>query len=326
VTDATTSPVVDLFVGIDVAKDKLDLARSDAADAILTVANDAAGIAEVVATLAAARPAVIVVEATGGLERPLVDALLDAALPVALVNPGHVRHFAKGLGILAKTDAIDAKVLMSFARLAAPRLLQKRSANRAELEALLTCRRQLVHVRTEQTNRRGVTASKAAVRSIDAVLKTLKRQILELDRQIAKLIEGDDDLNHLDRLLRSVPGVGAVLSGTLLCELAEIGTVGRRELSALAGVAPFNDDSGRRDKGKRRIRGGRTSVRCVLYMATIAAMRFNPVIRRFGGRLKQAGKQKKVAIVACMRKLLSILNAMVREGLTWDQLKLVRNA
>jgi transposase len=326
VTDATASTAVDLFVGIDVSKDKLDLARSDASETIFTLTNDTAGIAEIVAALRVAAVAVIVVEATGGLERPLVDALLDAGLPVALVNPGHVRHFAKGLGILAKTDAIDANVLMTFARLAAPRLLQKRSANRVELEALLTCRRQLIHVRTEQTNRRGVTSSKAAVRSIDAVLKTVDRQILELDRQIAKLIEGDDDLHHLDRLLRSVPGVGAVLSGTLLCELAEIGTVGRRELSALAGVAPFNDDSGCRVKGKRRIRGGRASVRCVLYMATIAAMRFNPVIRRFAQRLKQSAKQNKVIIVACMRKLLSILNAMVREGLTWDQLKLVRNA
>lgn len=327
--DATaTSPVVvvPLFAGIDVAKDKLDLARSDS-DGIVTVANDAAGIRQIVQQLRAAGAAlaVVVVEATGGLERPLLDAFLDADLPVALVNPGHVRHFAKGIGKLAKTDRIDAKVLVEFARLAAPRLAQKRSQNRAELEALVTCRRQLTLVRTEQSNRRGATASKAAIRSIDAVLKTVNRQILELDRKIAVLLESDDDFGHLDRLLQSVPGVGPVLSSTLLAELMELGTIGRRQVGALVGVAPFNCDSGR-FKGKRRIRGGRASVRGVLYMATIAAMRFNPVIRRFAERLAGGAKLNKVIIVACMRKLLSILNAMIRERITWDQLKLVRNA
>lgn len=326
-TDATaTCSVVPLFVGIDVAKDKLDVARSDA-DGIETVANDAAGIRRAVRQLQAAGPALaaVVVEATGGLERPLLDALLDAGLPVALANPGHVRHFARGIGRLAKTDAIDAKVLAEFARLAAPRLAQKRSKNRAELEALVTCRRQLLLVRTEQTNRRGATASKSAVRSIDAVLKTVDRQVLELERQIAKLIESDDEFGHVDRLLRSVPGVGPVLSSTLLAELMELGTIGRRQVGALVGVAPFNCDSGR-FKGKRRIRGGRASVRSVLYMATLAAMRFNPVIRRFAERLRRAAKLKMVVVVACMRKLLSIINAMVREGITWDQLKLVKNA
>jgi len=326
VTDATTpSPVVPVFVGVDVAKDKLDLARSDA-EAVLTVANDAAGIAHVVRLLRAAGPAlsVIVVEATGGLERPLLDALLDAGLPAALVNPGHVRHFAKGIGKLAKTDAIDARMLAEFARLAAPRLAQKRSANRAELEALVTCRRQLLHVRTEQANRRGATASKAAVRSIDRVLKALDKEVDALDAQVKKLVESDDDLDSIDRLLRSVPGVGPVLSSTLLAELMELGTIGRRQVGALVGVAPFNCDSGR-SKGKRAIRGGRASVRSVLYMATIAAMRVNPVIRRFAERLAGAAKLKKVAIVACMRKLLSILNAMIRERITWDQLKLVKS-
>lgn len=328
VTDASaTSPVVPaLFVGIDVAKDKLDLARSDAGG-IVTLGYDVAGIRQVVQQLRAAGAAlaVIVVEATGGLERPLLDALLDADLPVALVNPGHVRHFAKGIGKLAKTDAIDAKILVEFARLASPRLAQKRSQNRAELEALVTCRRQLTHVRTEQGNRRGATSSKTAIRSIDAVLKTVNRQVLELDRKIATLIKSDDDFGHLDKLLQSVPGVGPVLSSTLLAELMELGTIGRRQVGALVGLAPFNCDSGR-FKGKRRIRGGRASVRSVLYMATIAAMRFNPVIRRFAQRLAGGAKLNKVIIVACMRKLLSILNAMIREGITWDQLKLVKNA
>ena len=323
-TDVTATNVASRFAGIDVAKDKLDLARSDL-DSILTVANDPAGVKQIVDRLAAAKPACIVVEATGGLERPLINALLDADLPVALVNPGRVRHFARGIGVLAKTDAVDARVLVEFARRAEPRLLQKRSQNRVELEALVTCRRQLLHVRTEQTNRRGATSSKAALRSIDAVLKTIDRQILQLDRQIAKLIASDDDLDRDGKLLASVPGVGVVLASTLLAELAELGTVGRRTIGALVGVAPFNDDSGR-FRGKRAIRGGRACVRGVLYMATLAAMRFNPIIRRFAQRLKQAGKLNKVIIVACMRKLLSILNVMLRDQLSWDQLNLVKNA
>ena len=324
-TDATAiSSSSSLFVGIDVAKDKLDLARSDA-DAVRCFASDDAGIACIRDELRGSGVKLIVIEATGGLERTLVGALLDAELPVALVNPGRVRHFARGIGILAKTDAIDAKVLVEFARRGEPRLLEKRSKIRVELEALVTCRRQLIHMRTEQSNRRAVTSSKTALRSIDAVLKVLNRQILELDRKIAALIESDDDLDRDGKLLASVPGVGVVLASTLLAELAEIGTVGRRTICALVGVAPFNDDSGR-IKGKRAIRGGRASVRSVLYMAAVAAMRFNPIIRRFAQRLAHSGKLKKVQIVACMRKLLSILNVMIRDGLRWEQLNLVKDA
>jgi len=320
---SSSQPVCSPFIGIDVALDKLDLARSDT-DQLLTVANDAGGIRQLVDLLVGLRPTLIVVEATGGIERPLVDALLDAGLPVALVNPGHVRHLAKGVGILAKTDGIDARVLMHFGRLAAPRLTQKRSANQAELDALVTCRRQLTHVRTEQTNRRSRTGSKAALRAIDAVLKTVAKQIEELDRQIRKLIESDDDFNSTDRLLQSVPGVGPVLSSTLLADLPELGSTDRRQVGALVGVAPFNDDSGRH-KGRRAIRGGRTAVRGVLYMATLAAIRFNAVIRTFARRLRAAGKLKKVVITACMRKLSTLLNAMLRDRLTWDQLDVVKN-
>ena len=320
---SSSQPVCSPFIGIDVALDKLDLARSDT-DQLLTVANDAGGIRQLVDLLVGLRPTLIVVEATGGIERPLVDALLDAGLPVALVNPGHVRHLAKGVGILAKTDGIDARVLMHFGRLAAPRLTQKRSANQAELDALVTCRRQLTHVRTEQTNRRSRTGSKAALRAIDAVLKTVDRQIEDLDRQIRKLIESDDDFNPTDKLLQSVPGVGPVLSSTLLADLPELGSTDRRQVGALVGVAPFNDDSGRH-KGRRAIRGGRTAVRGVLYMATLAAIRFNAVIRTFARRLRAAGKLKKVVITACMRKLSTLLNAMLRDRLTWDQLDVVKN-
>ena len=311
-----------LFVGIDVAKDKLDLARSDSGE-LLTVANDPRGIARIVESLKAARPTRIVVESTGGLERPLLEALLDAALPVALVNPARVRHFAIGIGVLAKTDPIDASVLMKFAQLAEPRLAQKCSANQAELDDLITCRRQLTCARTAQANCRLTTRSKSALKSIDAILKTLDKQIELLDRKVRELIDSDDDFKHLDRLLRSVPGVGPVLSSTLVAELSELGNADRREIGALVGVAPFNHDSGK-SRGKRAIRGGRTSVRCVLYMAALAAIRFNPVLRDFAGRLRKAGKCAKVIIVACMRKLLTLLNAMVRDNLLWDELTVVK--
>jgi transposase len=313
-----------IFIGIDVAKAKLDLARSDD-PGILTVENSLDGIRQILETLGDLKPAVIVIEATGGLERPLLDALLDADLPVALVNPGRVRHLAIGLGILAKTDAIDARVLVEFARLAAPRLSEKRSKHRVELDGLITCRRQLVHVRTEQTNRRATTTSTSALKAIDAVILTVDKQIRKLDGQIKDLIEGDDDLYRQDKMLRAVPGVGAVLSTTLLAELEELGQVDRRQISALAGVAPFNRDSGNTN-GKRSIRGGRTTVRCTLYMATLAAMRFNPVISAFARRLTDTGKKGKVLIVACMRKLLCLLNAMLRDNLEWHELNVVRRA
>ena len=318
------------FVGVDVSKDALDLARSDdaAAARVERFANDAAGIAAVVKGLAAAapaaRPAMVVVEATGGLERPLVDALLDAGLPVALVHPGRVRHFAKGLGLLAKTDRIDARVLARFGRLAAPRLAERRSANQAELQALVACRRQLTVTRVQQSNRLGATAaSKPARKAIEAVLKTLDKQVERLDKQIRDLVDADDDFKHLDGLMQSVPGVGPTLSATLAAEMRELGDADRKQVGALAGVAPFNADSGAR-AGKRSTRGGRVAVRCVLYMATVAAIRFNPVIRAFSDRLKEKGKVSKVRIVACMRKLLTLLNAMVRDGLTWDQLDVVK--
>jgi transposase len=294
---------------------------------VQTFANDLPGIAQVVAALAtdaaAGRPLTVVVEATGGLERPLMDALLEAGLPVALVHPGRVRHFAKGLGVLAKTDRIDARVLLRFGQLAAPRLAERRSTNQAELQALVVCRRQLNVTRVQQANRLGATASTAAKRSVEAVIRTLDKQIEKLDKQIRALIDADDDFRHPDGLLQSVPGVGPTLSATLAAELRELGDTDRKEVGALAGVAPFNRDSGQFN-GKRAIRGGRTAVRCVLYMAAQAAIRFNPVIRAFSDRLRAAGKANKVRIVACMRKLLTLLNAMVRDDLTWDQLDVVK--
>jgi transposase len=328
------SPAGRVYAGIDVSKAKLDLARSGS-DAVETFANDAAGIARIVEVLAALGPALsaVVVESTGGLERPLVEALLDAGLPVALVQPGRVRYFAKGLGILAKTDRIDARVLRRFGELAAPRLLERRSKHEAELRDLVACRRQLVQTRAQQYNRRSSTFSRAALRSIDAVVAALDRQVGSLDKQIRRLLDADDrsgkrrlprdDFKHLDGLLRGVPGVGPALSAAVAAELRELGRVDRQRACALAGVAPFNDDSGT-VKGKRSIRGGRTALRCVLYMAALSAMRCNPVIRAFAARLKAAGKAGKVVVTACMRKLLTLINAMARDGLTWDQLDVVK--
>lgn len=320
-TDPT--PSVSLCIGIDVSSEKLDLARSDSPE-VLHFSNDEKGIAQIITLLVPLKPSVIVVEATGGYERRLIDAMLDAALPVARVNPGSIRYLAKGLEIIAKTDDIDAGVLVRFAQLGRPRLLQKRRKNQAELEALITCRRQLLDVRTQESNRRGLTFSKAAIRSIDAVIATLDRQIASLDKQIRKLIDSDDEFRDLDRQLKSVPGIGPVASATLISELDELGRLDRRQIGALVGVVPYNHDSGKH-KGKRSIFGGRISVRNVLYMAGLAAARCNPVIRRFAQRLKEQGKCAKVIIVACVRKLLTLINAMLRDGLDWNELGVVKN-
>jgi transposase len=311
-----------VFVGIDVAKEKLDLARSDSVE-LHVFGNDASGVGRIVKLLAGLQPKRVVIESTGGLERTLLNALLEAGLPVALVNPGRVRHFAIGIGILAKTDPLDATVLMRFAERADVRLTQKRSENQVELDALITCRRQLCVARTAQGNARLTTDSKTARASIDAVLKTLDKQITLLDQQIRKRIDADDDFKHLDRQIRSVPGAGPILSATFIAELGELGAVDRHEIAALVGVAPFNRDSGN-FRGQRAVRGGRAQVRNVLYMATLAAMRFNPLIQRFAQRLRRTGKAAKVVIVACMRKLLTLINAMIRDNLTWPELHVLR--
>ena len=311
-----------LFAGIDVAKDKLDLAINDGAShaTVETFANDDAGIAQLVDRLKSATTVrCIVIESTGGIERPALGALIEAGLPASLVHPGRVRSLARGLGIHAKTDRVDANVLAQFGKLAEPRLTQKRSANLIELEALVTCRRQLVATRAEQSNFMASTTSRVATQALKKVVNSLNHQIDLLDKKIGALIDSDDDFKDLDKRLREVPGVGATLSSTLVAELHELGDVERREISALVGVAPYNVDSGR-FKGKRAIVGGRSDVRKTLYMATLSAVRMNPVIKPFAERLKAAGKPWKVIMVACMRKLLTLLNAMVRDGLRWTEL------
>lgn len=320
-----TTPVASsapFFVGIDVAKDTLDLARSDSGEPG-QFPNTPAGIRKLVESLLSPVPARIVLEATGGLEQPLLEALLDAHLPVARVNPGKVRYLAKGLGIQAKTDTIDAALLVEFARLAEPRLAQKRSEKQAELDALVTCRRQLVSARTDQGNQLAATTSPFARKALRSVLTSLEKQIQRLDRQIAAIIDSDDDMKHKDRILRSAPGVGPVLSSAIISQLPEAGTADRREIAALTGVAPFNHDSGKH-KGKRAIRGGRSDLRSILYMCSQIAIMHNPVLRAMAQRLEKTSKLPKVIIVACMRKFLTLLNAMLRDNLTWDQLAVVK--
>jgi transposase len=323
----TPSPVASscnpFTAAVDVAKDKLDLAVSDT-DRVSTCGNAAADHQRIVELLLQRQCTLVVVEATGGLEWPLVQALLEAGLNVARVNPGNVRHFAIGLGILAKTDSIDARMLLRFGQLAQPRLLEKASQNQAELAALVACRRQLQQTLTQQTNRLDATFSTTARQALGKVIDALQKQIERLDADIRKLIDSDDQFKDLDRRLRTVPGIGPVASATLLSQMPELGKTDRRSAQALLGVAPYNHDSGKL-KGTRSIRGGRVQLRCVTYMATLAAMRCNPVIRAFAQRLRAKGKKAKVVIVACMRKLITLINAMIRDGLDWPQLDAVKN-
>ena len=322
--DSQTPPSAQLTLGIDVSKLRLDLAYSDG-HVPAPLDYDERGLRALLELLRQRPASLVIVESTGGIERALLDCLLDAAVPVARVQPGRVRYFAKADGKLAKTDAIDAPVLALFGLRMAPRLLEKRSKNQDELDALVTCRRQLLLVKTEQANRRRNVKSKPALEAIDAVLGTVEKQIDTLDRQIKKLIDSDDDFRDIDRILQSVPGVGIGLSAAILASFNELGTVHKNQAAALVGVAPFNHDSGQRT-GPRHVRGGRVDLRNVFYMAAYATTKFNPVMKAFYERLTAAGKPFKVAITACMRKLVGYLNVMLKQRLTWDQLAINKTA
>jgi transposase len=309
-----TSPAI--YVGIDISKDKLDLAVEGQID-VVTFANDVTGITQLIERMQQLRPVLIVVEATGGYERPLLNAALDAALPIARVQPGRVRHFAKAAGLLAKNDAIDAHLLAMYARCLQPAVTEKRSKNQLELDALLVLRRQLIDTRTAHTNQMQMADSAFVRDTLAKLLRQIHDRIKQVEKRIARLIDSDDDLAGRRDLLLSVPGVGKTTAATLTAQLPELGKIDRHRICALVGVAPYNRDSGK-SSGKRSIFAGRAAVRSVLYMATITAMRCNPAIRTFAQRLKKAGKRPKVVITACMRKLLTILNAIARDGLTWS--------
>jgi transposase len=306
------------FVGIDVSKAELDLAVRPTGEA-WRVANDDGGIAALVKRWRKRTPALIVLEATGGLEVPLVAALGAAGLPVVVANPRQVRDFAKATGQLAKTDALDAGVLAHFAEAVRPSPRPLPDAAAQALGALLVRRRQLVQMRTaEQARALAAARAPAAVRrQLQEHLRWLDKWLGELDRELRDRLRASPLWRERDELLRSVPGVGPVVSVTLLAELPELGTLDRKAIAALAGVAPLNRDSGTW-RGKRAIWGGRGPVRAALYMGTLVATRHNPVIAALYRRLLAAGKPKKVALVACMHKLLLILNAMLAHGTRWQ--------
>lgn len=301
------------FVGIDVSKSTLDMAVSKGAKR--RVGNDESGIAALVAELTTISPALVVLEATGGYQAAVVAALVVAKIPVAVVNPRQVRDFAKALGKLAKTDALDAAVLARFAEVVRPEPRAPVDEATLALEALLTRRRQVVEMITAESNR--LQQSAATVRpSIKAVIAFLRRQLADINRELDAAIRNSPVWREKEDLMRSVPGVGRILATTLLCELPELGRLNRKQAAALVGVAPLNRDSGEM-RGQRKVWGGRASVRAALYMATLSATKHNSVIRAFYERLCASGKLKKVALVACMRKLLTILNSMMRDQRRW---------
>ena len=304
-----------VYVGIDVSKAWLDIGFHPGQES-WRIENTQKGIRKLIKRFQSMPIENIVVQATGGYEAKLVDELSLAALPVSRVNPGRVRKFAQGLNWFAKTDKIDAKVLALFGEKAQPRRVLLPSAAQKRLSALLKRRKQVLDMLTAEQNRREL-AEKDVQAAIEKVIQVLKRQLEDLEGQIQDLIEKTPELKQKQDLLQSVPGVGPVLSATLIPQDPELGKRARKEIAALAGVAPFNHDSGKKH-GKRMIQGGRPFIRHVLYMATISATRFNPVIKAMYQRLLTAGKQKKVAIVACMRKLLTILNAIIRTQTLWQ--------
>ena len=313
--DGSVSDTRQVFIGIDVSKSSWDVHRLPDARSF-TIRVDEGAFERLQKGLGSPIASLVVLEATGGLERQLVAELIEAGWSVAVVNPRQVRDFAKALGRLAKTDHIDAETLALFGQRVQPRPAHKTSEKQQELDALVTRRRQLVSFRATEKMRRQQAVHKAASRSIAKVLKVLDQQIAALDKAIARLVEADDDWRTKRDLIESVPGVGSTTSATLVAELPELGRLNRQEIASLAGLAPFNHDSGK-FRGQRRIRGGRAAVRTALYMAALTAMRCNERLRAFSQRLCKAGKPFKVVITACMRKLLTILNTLVRRRNPW---------
>jgi transposase len=304
----------EVWVGIDVSKTRLDVGILGKEET-WSMGNNATGIEEVVRRLDGYQPQRVVVESTGGYEKGLVGELYLAGIAVALVNPHRVREFAKSIGLLAKTDCLDAHLLARFGQAVKPTPTRLPNENEQLLAALIQRRRQLIDTHTAEQNRLD-TVHPTLRSNIETHLMWLDDQIDQLDRQIDQFIQQDPDFKAKDQILRSVPGIGAVTSAILIAALPELGFSDRKKIAALVGIAPMNNDSGY-FRGKRRIKGGRSNVRTVLYMATLSAIRFNPVIKVFYDRLLNAGKLKKVAIVACMRKLLTILNAMIRDHQSW---------
>jgi transposase len=303
-----------VVIGIDVSKAKLDVAQVPDAEA-WSVSNDGAGVRAAVERLAALAPRLIVLEATGGYERAVVAALAAAQLPVVVVNPRQIRAFGRAIGLLAKTDRLDAGLLARFGEQVQPVPRPLPDAQAQALEALLTRRRQLMEMLVSEKNRLGL-APRPVVRSIRAHIRWLEQRVDDLDGELDAQIQASPAWRAKDDLLQSVPGVGPGLSRTLLGALPELGALSRKQIAALVGVAPLAKDSGA-FRGRRRVWGGRAPVRTALYMAAVTAAHHNPVLRPFYQRLRAAGKPAKVAFTAIARRLLTILNAMVRSNTAW---------
>jgi transposase len=305
-----------VWIGIDVAKATLDLHLLPAGQDH-HLPNTPAGHEQLRKVLPSPDHCLIVLEATGGYEREVVADLTDAGYRVAVINPKRARDFARALGLVAKTDRIDAQVLALFAEKVQPAPLEKTPEKQVEIQQLVARRRQLIEFRTQESNRWHLTRAKLARKSIQAMLNTLQRQIHDIEGAIEALVESNDDWRNKAQLVESVPGLGGVTATTVVADVPELGKLNRQQISALVGLAPYNRDSGAM-KGKRTISGGRKAVRCVLYMAAMSAKRFNPVIKAFAARLAQHGKPHKVIITACMRKLLVILNSIIKSGRPWN--------
>lgn len=303
------------FVGIDIAKARLDIAVRPTGDQ-WAVPNDEGGISQLVARLQDLAPGLIVLEATGGLEIPLAAALAAAGLPLAVVNPRQVRDFAKAVGQLAKTDALDAQLLARFADAIRPTPRPLPEAQAQALSAVLARRRQVLAMLVAEQQRLG-TALPAVRPRVEAHILWLRRELAELDAELQGRIRQSPVWREKERLLRTVPGVGPVLSMTLVAELPELGQLNRKQIAALVGLAPLNCESGSL-RGRRIVWGGRARVRAAMYMSTLVAVKHNPVLRAFYDRLLAAGKPKKVALIACMHKLLLTLNALLRQGVAWQ--------
>ena len=298
------------FVGIDVAKEKLDLAVLGEFH-VNQFSNDSAGIASLISQMQERKPELLVVEATGGYQRAVVLGLFEAGLPVAVVNPLRVRQYARACGKLAKTDRIDALLLAEFGKQVQPRRFEAQSEAGRYLEALLVRRKQLEEMLKAEKNRLR-TVHQALRTSIEAMIDHLKAEMKQLEAEVCKFMDEQECWKEKREILVGTPGIGVVTTATLLAELPELGKMDRKKIAALVGVAPMNFDSGKK-RGYRKTKGGRADVRSVLYMATLVATRYNPVIKAQYEHLVSRGKLKKVALTACMRKFLTILNAMLRD-------------
>jgi len=308
--------IVEKFVGIDVSKSTLDVSI-EPIEQILHVAYDEAGIKQIVVQLKEISPTLIVMEATGGLEIRIATELASQGLPVAIINPRQVRDFAKATGQLAKTDKVDAAVLAAFAKQIRPHIRPLKDADTRALDDMVSRRRQLIDMRVQETLRLGTAASKPLEKSLNKHIAWLDKRIAEIDTDLTNRLRKSDVWRTKDDLLRAIPGVGPVTTLTMLAKCPELGKLNRREIAALTGVAPLANDSGKH-RGKRFVWGGRADVRAVLYMAAISAIQHNDTIKVFAERLRKAGKPPKVVIVACMRKLLTIMNAMLKNNTPWN--------